>query len=302
METSGLSAAELLELADSSFQARDIPKAYEQYKLAAEVARAEFNRPIEIEATVQVARALLTQGKTNEGNIFLAEAASKANESDALGWSRYLGVRGRFEWKANDLVSARKTFEEYYNYCALHNLGARAIDAANLNGIVAETPEQSIEWTRRGIEIAESNEAENQLGPLWNNLGGAYYDLKQYDKALECYLKARDYHWRFSTETAKLFADYHVGMTYRLIGQAEIAKTWLRPVLAWAERLGNHSAMAQALDDLGEIERDSGNKPEALKLLKEARDHFMADGYQEHSPEIWKSITERVVKLEVELK
>jgi hypothetical protein len=60
--------------------------------------------------------------------------------------------------------------------------------------------------------------------------------------------------------------------------------------------------MAQALDDLGEIERESGNKTEALKLLKEAREHFKADGYPEHSPEIWKSISERVEKLEVELK
>ncbi|MCM2271214.1 MAG: tetratricopeptide repeat protein [candidate division Zixibacteria bacterium] len=302
METTPQSAADLLELADSSFQQREIAKSFEQYKLAAEAARAEFNRPIEVEALAQMARTFLTQGKGDEGKPYLAEAASKADDSDALGWSRFLGVKGRFEWKANDLATARRTFEEYYNYCALHNLQSRAIDAANMNGIVAETPEQAIEWTKRGIEIAESCEAEGQLGPLWNNLGGIHYDLKQYDQALECYLKARDFHWRFSGETAKLFADYHVGMAYRLTGQTEKAKQWLRPVLSWAERIGNHSAMAQACDDLGEIEREAGNKAEALKLLTQAREHFKADAYPEHSPAIWRSITERVERLEAELK
>jgi hypothetical protein len=87
-----------------------------------------------------------------------------------------------------------------------------------------------------------------------------------------------------------------------LTGQTETAQKWLRPVLAWAERIGNHSAIAQALDDLGEIERETGSKAEALTLLREAREHFRADGYPEHSPEIWNSISERVEKLEAELK
>ena len=60
--------------------------------------------------------------------------------------------------------------------------------------------------------------------------------------------------------------------------------------------------MAQAYDDLGEVEREAGNKAEALKLLTQAREHFKADGYPEHSPAIWKSISERVERLEAELK
>ena len=62
METTPQSAADLLGLADSSFQQREIAKSFEQYKLAAEAARAEFNRPIEVEALAQMARTFLTQG------------------------------------------------------------------------------------------------------------------------------------------------------------------------------------------------------------------------------------------------
>lgn len=301
MERSDLSASELLELADADFQKRELYSASETYGKAAEAARAEFNRPIEVEALSQMARCCLTLGKTAEGEKILAEAAAKATDSDPLGWSRYLGVKGRFEWKAKDLVAARQTFEDYYTYCALHDLRARAIDAVNMSGIVAATPQDAIDWTKRGIEMAESHEAEHWLGPLWNNLGGTYYDLKQFDQALDCYLKAREYHWRHSTETAKLFADYHVGMAYRLNGQNETAKTWLRPVLAWAERINNHSAIAQTLDDLGEIEKEAGNFPEALALLRRAKDHFRQDGYPDHSPDIWENISERVARLEAKV-
>ncbi|MBK7142056.1 MAG: tetratricopeptide repeat protein [bacterium] len=302
METSGLSASELLELADTAFQKREIDSALATYTKAGETARAEFNRPVEVEALCQVARCYLTLGSRTDGEMILTEAAAKASENDPLGWSRYLGVRGRFEWKGKDLDAARKTFEDYYTFCALHDLRARAIDAVNMSGIVAASPQEAIDWTKRGIEMAESYEAEHWLGPLWNNLGGTYYDLKRFDDALDCYLKAREYHWRHSTETAKLFADYHVGMTYRLTGQNETAKSWLRPVLAWAERLGNHSAIAQVLDDLGEIAKDEGNLTEALALLKRAKDHFRLDGYPEHSPDIWENVSIRVAQLEAKIR
>ncbi len=301
MEISGLTAAELLELADGEFQKRNIDDALIAYQKTVEAARAEFNRPVEVEALSQAARCHLTNGNHGDGEKLLAEAAAKASENDPLGWSRYLGVKGRFEWKRKELEAARTTFERYYDYCALHDLRARAIDAVNMSGIVAATPQEAIDWTKRGIEMAESYEAEHWLGPLWNNLGGTYYDLKQFSEALDCYLKARDYHWRFSGEVAKLFADYHIGMTYRLLGQNETAKSWLRPVLAWAERLGNHAAIAQALDDLGEIEKEAGNLSEALGMLKRAKDHFRLDGYPEHSPEIWQNVSERVAQLEARL-
>jgi len=291
-------ADSLLKQADEVFQSRDYAAAHDEYLQVAERARQEFNRSVETEALSQVARTSLLLGEKDAGRDWLTKAFERATNDDPMGWSRYLGVRGRFEWQDGDIMAARKTFDEMYVYCNTNGLWGRSVDAAHMIAIVAESPEEQIEeqieWGKRGIEAAESGGVESWLGPLWNNLAGTYYDLKQFDSALACYLKAREYHWRFSGEVAKLFADYHVGMTCRLLGKYDEADQWLRPVLAWAERLGDHSAIGQASEDLGEIEVARGNKNEGLRLLKRARDEYKTAGFDESWKEVWDNINARI--------
>ncbi len=297
VSTTEMTADSLLRQADETFQSRDYKAALKQYQSVVSRAREEFNRSVEIEALSQVARMSLMLGEKEEGRKWLKRAEEKASDSDPMGWSRYLGVRGRFEWKDEDLVAARKTFEDMYTYCNSNALWGRSVDAAHMIAIVAVNPKEQIEWGRRGIEAAEAGDVESWLGPLWNNLAGTYYDMKQYDSALECYLKARDYHWRHSDEIGKLFADYHVGMTYRLLGKYDEAGKWLRPVLAWAERIENHSAIGQACEDLAEIEIARGREVEGLKLLERARSEYELEGFDKSWPEIWQHVNDRIKEL-----
>ena len=297
MALQDISADVLLGQADSLFKVKKYTEAFAAYQTTLDTARDEFNYSIETEALSQIARCLLIAGKKNEGREYLAKAELKAVITDPMGWSRYLGVKGRFEWKSDSLPAARETFSDMYNFCSENNLWGRMIDAANMMAIIADNFEAQVDWGRKGIEAAETGGEEHWLGPLWNNLGSTYYDNKQNDSALECYVKAREYHWRFSDETAKLFADYHVGMVNRMLGNFAEAKSWLRPVLAWAERLGNHSAIAQSLEDLGEIDIAEGNEQEGLESLKQAREEYKAAGYDTNVPEILKSINARIAKL-----
>jgi tetratricopeptide (TPR) repeat protein len=298
MKAEGPTADSLLEKADEIFQSRDYEAALSEYTRVLETARSEFNRSVETEALAQLARVHLQLNRKDEGRGWLRNAAQKAMDSDPMGWSRYLGVRGRFEWKDDDLAASRKTFNEMFVYCNTNALWSRAVDAAHMIAIVAENPEEQIEWSRKGIEAAESGGVESWLGPLWNNLAGTYYDMKQYDSALTCYIKAREYHWRFSGEVAKLYADYHVGMANRLAGNLDEAEKWLRPVLAWAERLENHSAVGQACEDMAEIRISRGNEKEGLALLKRARSEYKAAGFDESWPEIWNGINIRIDQVE----
>lgn len=292
-----ITADSALKTADSYFQDRNYDEASAAYTHAAEKARAEFNRSVETEALAQLARVNLTQDKMDEAASFLEQARERASDSDPMGWSRFLGVRGRLEWRQDDLQESRRTFDQMYEYCSSNALWSRAVDAAHMIAIVADSPEDQITWGRRGIKMAEKADVESWLGPLWNNLAGTYYDLKQFDSTLTCYLKAREYHWRNSGETAKLFADYHVGMAYRLVGRPDEAAKWLRPVLAWAERIENHSAMGQALQDLGEIAISKGDRKTGVDHLKRARDEYAKAGFDKSWPEVWESITERLSQL-----
>lgn len=291
------SADVLLETGDTTFQKKDYATAFTQYEKAAGAAREEFNRPVEVEALCQMARMRLLINNLDDARKYLAEAASRADDSDSMGWSRYLGVKGRVEWKTGDLETAKQTFETMFDYCSLHDLWPRAVDAAHMVAIVAESPDEQIEWSRKGIAIAEARETESWLGPLWNNLAGIYFDMKSYDSALECYQTARQYHWRFSDERAKLVADYHVGMVYRFLGNYKEAGSWLRPVLAWAERLQDHDMIGQACEDLGEAAVGLGKKSEGLEYLKRARDEYKLAGYEKSAPEIWESVNKRLESL-----
>lgn len=291
-------ADSLLSAADTLFQQNNIDDAFTLYSEAYESARKEFNRSIEVEALSQMARMKLRKEEKEGGRQYLTQAQDRATETDPLGYSRFLGVKGRFEWLDDSLELARKTFTEMHDYCHANALWGRVIDAANMMAIVSETPEEQIEWSRKGIETAEATETEDLLGALWNNLAGTYYDIKDFENALECYKKSREYHWRFSGEVAKLFADYHIGMTYRLLGKYDDAGKWLRPVLAWAERIENHSAIGQACEDLGEIAFAQEHKTDALKYLKRARDEYKLAGFDTSWSEIWENINARIKAVE----
>lgn len=284
----------MLNAADSVFQSRDYQAALDRYMEVVEAARKEFNRPVEVEAMSQVARMNLLLDQKEEGRTWLNLAADRASDSDPMGWSRYLGVRGRFEWKDEDLAKTKETFNEMFIYCNTNALWSRAVDAAHMIAIVSDTPEEQIEWGMRGIEAAESGGEESWLGPLWNNMAITYFDQGKFDSALTCFLKAREYHWRHSGESGKLFADYHVGMTYRKLGKLQEAKQWLRPVLAWAERMGNPGAIGQAYEDLGEVAIAEGQKAEGIKMLEQAREHYRAAGYHESWADIWNNINKRI--------
>ena len=298
MSTESVSPDSLLKEADQIFQNRDYENALTKYDEVLEAARKDFNRPVEVEALSQVARMNLILNKKEEGREWLAKAAERASDSDPMGWSRYLGVKGRFEWQDDDLVTARKTFDDMYVYCNTNALWGRAVDAAHMIAIVAQSPEEQIEWGHRGIQAAETGGEESWLGPLWNNLAVTYSDMGQYDSALTCFEKARHYHWLYSGELGKLYADYHVGMTHRKLGHFKEAKQWLRPVLAWAERLEDHGAIGQALEDLGEIDIAEGHKTEGIAELKKARDQYKLAGYHESWPEVWDGINKRLTELE----
>jgi tetratricopeptide (TPR) repeat protein len=62
-------------------------------------------------------------------------------------------------------------------------------DAAHM--VAISIPEEMVQWTVRGLELAESRpEAAYWAGPLLNNLGWHYYDAGDYQRALEVFERA----------------------------------------------------------------------------------------------------------------
>ena len=282
--------------ADSVFQRREYDRARGLYEKLAEQARAATDSSLQTEALSQVARCLLIAGDSEAAQHWLEQARVLATPMLPLGWSRFLGVRGRLEWKTNDLVAARQTFKDQFSYCSQHNLADRAIDAVHMIAIVGTLDEQ-VEWGLRGIAEVETAGEKRWLGPLWNNLAITYSDQSDYQKSFDAFLKAREYHWQFGDEIGKLYADYHIGWVLRMKGDYDLALTWLRPSLAWAERLEYYDVMAQATQDMGEILVAKGDKNQGLEYLKRANDFFKKAGYEKTSPDVLTKLSDRITEL-----
>lgn len=288
-------SARMLREADETFRARKYADALEAYRHAADAAAGDKNPQTQVEALAQVARCYSLQGKLDEGRPWLERAEKLASAAEPQGWSRLLGVKGIFLRESGDKAAAQRTFEEMHRYCVEKGLYKRAIDAIHHIAIVVPLEEQPA-WALKGIDAAERLNDDGSLAVLWNNLGATYEDLKQYDKMVAAYLKARDYHHVAGGPLQKMIADWAVGHGYRLAGNLPEAERWLRKTLPLAEAAGSAEWVGWCRKDLGETLLARGDQAAALDLLRQARASLVEAGIDKSWPEGLKSLDEALEK------
>ncbi len=304
LQVSAQEAGETLQKADAVFRTRQYQQALEVYLQAAELAEKEGDVCCQTEALSQVARMHSLLEALEEGRSWLEKAAALADPEQPAGWTRFLGVRGIFERESGDRPRALATFIEMYDCALTSGLPLRAIDAAHHAAIVAPADEQIL-WAHKGIEAAEQAQNDGWLAVLWNNLGATYdWELHDYPQAIECYAKARAYHYKTGGPIKKLVADWALGRAYLLDGQLERAEEILPDCLTRAEQLYSEQQEDEIREWLGncqqwlaELRAAQGRKVEALDLLESAEGHLKAVGMPEWWPEAWEELQGRLEAL-----
>jgi tetratricopeptide (TPR) repeat protein len=312
-EDNTMNAEKSLAVADSLFKIDEFEKATSAYQGAAVVAEKADNKSVLAESYSQIARCYLKLDRLDDGKEWLAKAGDIATEDLPNGWSRYLGVKGRFEWREAaikthelnpEVESAANTFRDMYEYCLAHALHERTVDAANMLSIVGPKSEK-IDWGLKGIKAAELGGLEGWLGPLWNNLGWNYDEIADYGKALEALKKAREYHYKSDKVIPRLVADWSVGVQFRKTGQLDSARAVIAKVSSKAESLYADSATAEyaewvghASQEMGEIELITGNNNRALEHFKKAKTMLDEAGMPNWDAPGFMELTKKIEDLE----
>jgi len=143
---------------------------------------------------------------------------------------------------------------------------------------------------------------------LWNNLGATYdWDLKDYDKAVECYEKARTYHYRTGGEPQKLAADWALGKALVATGKPQNLEK-AEPLLTAARAKAHERHEAKPTKDTlewvgntewayGDLRVAQGARGEGRTHLQAARKALVEAGIEEWWPDGLKDLDARITAL-----
>lgn len=243
----------------------------------------ETSDPGRAEVLTQLARVHGLRGDFDDGDALLDEAASLGSTSPAAA-ARIDLERGRLRRSGGDPETARPLFESAYAGALETEQYFLAADAAHMVALVAGDRERFVDWTTRGIELAEEHESASYWrGPLLNNLGWEHYEAGDFEPALGAFeraLRAREED--ASHAQAVEIARYAVGKTLRALGRADEAIPLLEQAVAWAEAEGSpdgwfHEELAEDYAAAGREDEARAQAALAIPLLERDDPSFAED-------------------------
>jgi tetratricopeptide (TPR) repeat protein len=242
----------------------------------------------------QIARTQGLQRKFDDAHKTLDAVKTMLTDRLVVARVRYLLERGRTYNSSNFKDKARPLFLKALEVASAHNEDFYAIDAIHMLQIV-DPPEKQLAWAEKAMVLAEKTtdeRAKRWLGPLYNNTGWSYFDLEQYDKALELFEKSLKWREEKKDEKGTIIAKWCIARTYREIDrveealkiqkklEAEIEQKGLEPdgyvfeeiaecLLLLDKKAESREYFKRAYDLLSKDEWLKASEPERLERLKE---------------------------------
>lgn len=219
----------------------------------------------------QIARTQGIQSKFDDAHKTLDAVEAMLTDELVVARIRYLLERGRAFNSSNYKEKAKPFFLEAWELALAKSEDYYAVDAAHMMGIV-EPPEKQLEWSLKALELTEkttNKRAKGWLGPLYNNIGWTYHDLKKYDRALELFEKGLKWREEINDEKGVRIQRWNVARTYRSLGRIEEA---LEIQIALEKEIEEKGTDPDGFvfEELGECLLLKGKKEEAKDYFKRA--------------------------------
>jgi tetratricopeptide (TPR) repeat protein len=228
------------------------------------------------ELLTQIARSQGLQRKFDEAHITLDQIEVMLMDDLARARVRYLLERGRAFNSSRQPNRAVPLFRQAFDQALATHEDYLAIDAAHMLGI-ADEPDRAMAWNLKALELAEATSdarSKKWLGSLYNNIGWAYFDRHEYERALDCFEKAlKERELRGSAADVRI-AKWCVAKALRLLERVDEALKMQLELSAEFERIGGkdgyvHEELAECLWQLNRCEEARPHFTAAHRLLSQ---------------------------------
>ncbi|MEK7467917.1 MAG: hypothetical protein AAB074_10925 [Planctomycetota bacterium] len=178
------------------------------------------------ELMTQIARSQGLQRKFDEARRTLAEADAligPLGDAGKVARVRWHLERGRTDNSSKTGDRGRADFLKALELAQAAGEENLAGDAVHMLAII-EPPDAALEWSHRGIRMAEeakSEKAKGWLGPLYNNTGWTYHDRKEYTKALALFEQSLSFRTEKKQEAEIRIAKWTIARCLRSMGRLE---------------------------------------------------------------------------------
>ncbi len=225
--------------------------------------RARGDREYRLQLETQIARALGMQDKRDEAHALLDAVEAELADDTPVARIRYLLERGRTWNGAGRKDEAKPLFVKAFERARAAGQELLAVDAVHMIAIVVPADEQVV-WHEKALALAEASEnprVRAWLGPLYNNMGWTYFDLGQFERALEIHRKGLAFRESQGDERPRMIAAWAVARMLRALGKPDDALGMQRELLEAWERFGEESGFVY--EELGENLLALGRREEA---------------------------------------
>lgn len=174
----------------------------------------------------QIALTQAMQKNFEAAHETLNVAEKLLTSKDHLARVRIILERGRVFMQSGNNEAARPLFEQSFDLSKEHEFDYHTINAAHMMPFVVKTVEEKMKWNELAIQLAEQTSlprAKGWLGALYNNLGQAYLESEQYEKALNTFKKAQVLREKEGYLPNVRVAKWAVARTLRLLNRADEA-------------------------------------------------------------------------------
>ncbi len=219
-----------------------------------------------IERLAIEAVALTRQQQLQAADQRLAQAEIICHGSDFATCGNVLAARGIFEAKLGQFVQARQAFLQALSFARSHrDPWLEATTTLNLGFIAMHVDhyDEAVDWSNSAYQEAVRFGYENTVEGAAGNLGWAYFQLGDDERALEKFDTAGTDASRLGNVRNQLKWLSDAGYVYRDSGDWDRAARSYRQALNLARQINSREDIVNALEDLAWVSVLNGNLDEA---------------------------------------